>query len=271
MGTILILTHEHDLFDDRHFLVAGLFSRWRSKGHEVVVRAGLRELPPADLAILHVDSTVVARDYIDALSRYPKVVNGATLDVSKRRFSENLVGAFDSWSGPVIVKTNANAGAIPERAHAELARMKGQKAEGPTIVMTGRYPIFPSRAEVPPRLALHPELVVEKFLPERCEDGYASRHWVFFGSAERCNRVTGPHPVVKGRDVLSRSPVPVPDELREWRRRLGFDFGKFDFVLHEGRPVLLDVNRTPTLPATLSAILEKEMEALARGLDGWFE
>ncbi|HVJ92654.1 MAG TPA: hypothetical protein VM580_22795, partial [Labilithrix sp.] len=255
MGTILVLAHEYDLFHERHFLVAGLFPHWRAMGHDVVVRAGLHDLPPADLAILHVDSTIVPEPYVEAIARYPKVVNAGVLDVGKRRFSQNIVGPFDAWSGPVVVKTNANAGGIPERVHAELARQraaKGAAADGPTLVMTGRYPIFPSRAHVPPRLALHPEVVIEKFLPERCESGYASRHWVFFGSAERCNRVTGPHPIVKGRDVTSRSPVEVPSELREWRSRLGFDFGKFDFVLHGGRTILLDVNRTPTLPANLS-------------------
>lgn len=271
MATILVTTHEHDLFEERHFLVAGLFRHFRARGHEVIVRAGVRDLPEADLAILHVDATVVPQRYVDALARYPKVVNGKTLDIGKRTFSENLVGAFDAWKGPVIVKTNANAGAIPERSHAELARAKGQELEpdAPTIVMTGRYPIFPSRADVPPALALHPELVIEKFVPEREGNEYASRHWVFFGSAERCNRYTGPHPVIKGRDVTSRAAVPVPDEIRALRERLGFDFGKFDFVVHDGKPVLLDVNRTPTLPANLTPVLDAEMEALARGVDAF--
>ena len=29
------------------------------------------------------------------------------------------------------------------------------------------------------------------------------------------------------------------------RRELGFDYGRFDYVLHEGEVVLLDVNHTP--------------------------
>jgi len=29
------------------------------------------------------------------------------------------------------------------------------------------------------------------------------------------------------------------------RRKLGFDYGKFDYVVHEGRAHLLDANRTP--------------------------
>ena len=39
----------------------------------------------------------------------------------------------------------------------------------------------------------------------------------------------------------------ITDELRAWRERLRFDFGKFDYVYHGERFVLLDVNRTPVI------------------------
>ena len=32
--------------------------------------------------------------------------------------------------------------------------------------------------------------------------------------------------------------------LEEWRRRLHLDYGKMDYVMHEGCPVLLDANKT---------------------------
>jgi hypothetical protein len=35
--------------------------------------------------------------------------------------------------------------------------------------------------------------------------------------------------------------------MRQRRRELGFDFGKLDFVLRDGKAVLLDANRTPAL------------------------
>jgi hypothetical protein len=132
--------------------------------------------------------------------------------------------------------------------------------------MTERYRIFPSVKDVPPRARLSPDLVIEKFLPERDPRGYATRHWVFFGDRERCNRVVGANPVLKSIDVVEREPAPVPDAIRAWREKLGFDYGKFDFVIHEGRPVLLDVNRTPTIPEKLSAELEAGMAHLAAGL-----
>jgi hypothetical protein len=30
------------------------------------------------------------------------------------------------------------------------------------------------------------------------------------------------------------------------REALGFDYGKFDYVEHDGEPILLDANKTPT-------------------------
>ena len=51
--------------------------------------------------------------------------------------------------------------------------------------------------------------------------------------------------------------------------RLGFDYGKFDFAIHEGVPVLFDVNRTPTLPENLTEALVKANIDLARGLDAF--
>ena len=41
--------------------------------------------------------------------------------------------------------------------------------------------------------------------------------------------------------MMQREPVPIPDEIRAARKRFGFEYGKFDFVLHRGVPVLLDV------------------------------
>ena len=90
-----------------------------------------------------------------------------------------------------------------------------------------------------------PDLVIEKFMPEVEPDGYAARFWSFCGDAERCTRYVSPHPLVKAEDTIRSEKVPVPDEMRALRERLGFDYGKFDFVVHAGKPVLLDANKTP--------------------------
>jgi len=61
-------------------------------------------------------------------------------------------------------------------------------------------------------------------------------------------------------------PVAVPDELRAERSRLGFDYGKFDFVVHEGRAILLDANRTPSAPPP-SPEVDASNVHLAGGID----
>jgi hypothetical protein len=271
MAKILVLAHEYDLYEHRHFLVQELCAHWATAGHEIIVQQGASRAPRADVAILHVDATVIAPEYVEALRDTPVVVNGATLDIGKRAYSDNLVGPFDAYAGPVIVKTNANSGGIPEWLHQSVARERGVSVTEPAARhMVGGYPIFPSLARVPMSLRMDPELVIERFLPERDPRGYACRHYLFFGDRERCSRVVGPHPVVKGAAVFERTLVEVPDEIRAWRRKLGFDYGKIDFVMHDGRPVLIDANRTPTLPkGPVSTAIREGLDVLAEGIDAF--
>jgi hypothetical protein len=51
---------------------------------------------------------------------------------------------------------------------------------------------------------------------------------------------------------MQRERVEVHPEIPELAKRMGFDFGKFDYVMHEGKPVLLDANKTPGARKTAS-------------------
>ena len=46
---------------------------------------------------------------------------------------------------------------------------------------------------------------------------------------------------------------PVPEEVIRLSRKLGLDYGKIEYTLHEGRAAILDVNRTPFGPGTPEA------------------
>lgn len=109
---------------------------------------------------------------------------------------------------------------------------------------------------------------MEKFIPEPEPDGFAARFWLFCGERERCTRHVSPQSLVKGDDTIRREAVPVPDELRALRRKLGFDYGKFDFVMHEGRAVLLDANKTPGRARNLSSFIAAGNANLADGFEG---
>ncbi|RUW22213.1 hypothetical protein EOA34_22030, partial [Mesorhizobium sp. M4B.F.Ca.ET.013.02.1.1] len=97
---------------------------------------------------------------------------------------------------------------------------------------------------------------------------FGARFWLFCGERERCPRHVSPQSLVKGDDTIRREPVPVPDELRALRRELGFDYGKFDFVMHEGRAVLLDANKTPGRARRLSNFVAAGNSNLADGFEG---
>ena len=86
------------------------------------------------------------------------------------------------------------------------------------------------------------------------------------GSRERCTRSITSDKISKASDILRYEPAEVPPEIRLERERLGFDFGKFDFVIYDGEPVLLDANRTPGLATALLPLLKTGAPKLAAGL-----
>jgi hypothetical protein len=249
---IAILTHASDKFESRNYLLGLLVEAWREAGGEIIVLSGTRHPEAADALFLHVDLTVIPDEYLAVAARYPVVINGRVRDISKRNVSANLIGIHDSYAGPVIVKTDRNCGGFPERqsqsalvlrAFRKLQRLLPWTWTG--YLTSDRYPIYPSPGEVP-RLVWHNRLlVVEKFIPEREGNYYATRHWLFLGDHEMSHRVFSINPIVKAANVMDRQyDLPVPDELRRLREELGLDYGKFDYVMVNGKPVLLDVNPT---------------------------
>lgn len=263
MATILVIPYIHDRFRSSHYLLKALFPHWTRLGHVVVIRSDLEHLPAADVVVVHVDRTVVPERYAEALARYPVVVNRGARDISKRTVSRNLLAPRDAWTGPVIVKTDRNARGTSEATH----DVREGLITAP-VILNG-YPIYDHKGLVPGHVWLDRGLVVERFLPEPDPDGFAVRIWTFLGDQERCTRYVGRTPIVKAADFVSRVPCEVPDEIRAERVRLGFDFGKFDFVVHEGRPILLDANATPTLPASISPMLASSNATLALGIEGF--
>jgi hypothetical protein len=269
MARIVLITHVYDNFRDRDFLVRNLAAHWLEAGHEISLVEGLGNWPDGDVAVMHVDLSVVPAAYSEAARRYPVVVNGAAVDVRKRLVSRNLVARNDDWTGPVIIKTDLNFSGIPEKQAAECFRRDGKPADlppGPIVSTTRPYPIHGSPGEVPADVWDNPGFVVERFLPEQDALGYWVRAWVFFGDRERCTRYRGTHPIVKSGTIVAHEPAPVPDELRGERERLGFDYGKFDFVVRDGQALLLDANRTPSAPPPNPEI-EVSNARLAGGLE----
>jgi hypothetical protein len=235
---------------------------WRERGHEVSLAYGIGERPAADLVVPHVDLTRTPPEYVAWLESYPRVLNRGCYDVAKRRISRQLVAPGDGYDGPVILKTDLNYGGRPEEQN---ARRSGSLSASwrarfaPALERLLRrpfafrrtlddYPVFARPQDVPPAAWRNPAFVVERFLPEREGAFYCVRHYAFLGDRFLTTRFRGPAPFVKRPrcEPAGRDFPPAPAVV-EFRRALGLDFGKIDYVEHEGRAHVVDVNRTPSL------------------------
>ena len=215
---------------------------WREDGHEVFTLFGPDEYRPADILFLHVDLSGVPEAYMELASRYPAAVNARVRDIRKSVFSEHLLGPGDDWTGPVIVKSNRNFGGLPE-AQRGVPRLDG-KGLNPPFRSPMEYRLFSRLQEVPPEVFEMPDLVVQRFLPEIEDDLFHTHSYFFLGSWGKCTRHASPNPIVKEETRCASYPAEVAPEILDLRQRMGFDYGKFDYVRHEGRVVLLDVNKT---------------------------
>ena len=238
MKTILIIK---DTRGASH-LVDTLVIAWKRAGYRVVEHFGFSNPPPADLLFLHVDKTILPEEYLQCTASYQTVINGRVTDISRRRYSTILLNSESLHTGPVIVKTNANYGGIPEFVGTGKESFSWER----TSVLNPRsYPIFAGVCDVPAGVWKNPRLVVEKFIPE-FQDGYFYvRYWTFLGEANLTGRIGSRHPIVKfSHCETPDTPVAIPDRLRIVRKNLGLDYGRFDFVVHGDYFYLLDVNKT---------------------------
>ena len=276
---IVILTHRHDSFERLGYTLNELAAIWRDQGIRVTVQAGLGPPLDADVAIQHVDLTAVPRAYQALARQYPQVINGKVTDCSKRRISSQLVRPGDGYDGPVIVKTNRNFGGTMEARRASDGGLVGRaglwaRSRLPwswrAFLPFADYPVFDSPRQVPWMVWQNRDLVVERFVTERRDGFYCLRTWTFFGDRETSILAYSPQRIVKSRNIVRREPVAeVPEEIRRIRRELGFDFGKFDYVIADGKLVLFDANRTPSLGAVSREAYRARAEILAQGIDAF--
>jgi len=261
-----------------HYVVWPMVEAWRAAGHDVDVLLGpdRRAVRRADLVLLHVDRTVVPAAYRRAIRGHPRVLNGGVLDISKRAISRQAVRPGDGWSGAVVVKSDRNAGGIPEvtwpawrRRLSDLRRDTFGIAWCDALP-AAEYRVYERADDVPPRIFRNRNLFVERFVPERDGDLYCLNYYTFFGDREICTRYKAPSPIVKRKAAVSVEEIAVPDAIRAIRRQLGFDYGKFDYVVHDGEIVLLDANRTPAVSRNPDE-QRRQGSLLAPGLEAFLD
>jgi hypothetical protein len=249
-GTISIAHLSADLRNT--YAISAMMKIWIDEGYRVQV--GERYADDADVCVMHLDLTKLDPASMPPRPQGAREINGRVYDISKRAFSTLLLDRGADWDGPVIIKTDLNNFGISER------RKDGRKFISETRRRLARiswrhvralpkryYPILKSISDVPDWVWADTYYIVEKFMPE-CVDGlYCVRGWLFLGSQGYAYRIFSTDPLVKtGAMIKYEYFERAPDEIMEWRERMGFDFGKFDYVECEGRSILLDANRTPS-------------------------
>ena len=259
---ILIVHARDEPFENGLYVARLLRDRWIESGIEVEATDWLAEPAGPDVLVFpHFDLTKTPAPYIEPLNACARVLNRKVTDISKRLISRYLVKSPEEHEGAVIVKSNLNFGGAPEarllarRGGEMLRRIEATRRQPwPVSGLFGKegYPIFAKSSFVPARAWTNPALVIEKFLPEMEGEHYCLRQHIFLGDREINSRSVGTHPLVKSKNVIRRElldAAAVPAEVRELRQSLGFEYGKFDYVIHEGQAIVFDVSRTPTYDA----------------------
>lgn len=271
---VAILVHQQHEFPPTGSLLAELATFWQEAGIRVTVLRGPASRIDADAIVLHVSQTVTPPAYRRFVQQYPVVINGRVTDISKRRVSRDLLRRPNDYGGPVMVKTDRNYGGDIEstlvrddgglRRYAHALRNRLPWSWRSTL---DSYPVFASADQVPMAVWFNPDLVVERFMPERRDEFYCVRTWLFLGDQDRVALFYGRDPIVKSHTIIGRERLhDVPADLRQMRRDLGFDFGKFDYAIVDGRTVLYDANRTPALGAVSREECLPWLRTMANGI-----
>lgn len=264
----VLLLAEDRRFESTPYLLTRLVRVWRDDGIEVEVVRGVDGITAADVVIPHFDVTETPAAYHAALTRQPLALNARLVTIAKSSYSAILVGEDDPYAGPVIVKTDRNYGGLPElrlrlasaplpawivaRIASGLRRLRATPVVWREVetLSPDEYPVYASRCEIPPGVFDNPHLVVERFLPEIEGEDYCVRYLYCLGDREIGIRLRSKAKVVKAAGAHHCEVLPtIPEELRAIRRRLGFDYGKLDYVIVDDAVILLDVNRTPVVSA----------------------
>ncbi|MEM8883811.1 MAG: hypothetical protein AAGD14_07080 [Planctomycetota bacterium] len=284
---IAVLLHENDEGRGHPaWTIHWLARAWEEKGHVVEWHKGPAQLASADLVVPHVDLTVLPERYVGALRAHPCVVNRNVVDISKSTFSDLGVRRGERVEGPVILKTELNCGGEPER------RLEGRPLREHHLLrsfrfLAGRddpksgfhpwrrlrsdhYPVFDSIDDVPASVWKYPDYRVERFMPERDGELFATRSYLFAGSEEYAVRNRSRRSVVKAAGIVDRTEIEPDPEVRARREKLGFDFGKFDYVMVDGSMHLFDLNRTPTFSTNFGSD-DRQMKLARRMAAGMLE
>ena len=273
---IAVLFHRRE-HNPRRFVLDQLAEHWRKDGFEVIYLFGCQTYVPADILFLHVDLSVVPETYVNFSKRYPLVINGRLRDIRKSRFSAIKLSETSEWEGPVIVKSDLNYAGGPEhraarwpfedrwpligRARSKLLKRLNRR---PPFKHPSEYRLYDSPQNVPIEVFRDNSIIVEQFLPEIENGLYHTRCCQVLGTRRICTRFASTEFVVKGQSSCAMQEVEPHPMVEEWQETYNIDYGKLDYVIYAGEPILLDINKT--IGATGRLRDTPETQALRREL-----
>jgi hypothetical protein len=244
-------------FRVKKYAISTYINTWENDGHEVNILFGTEKYVPADICIIHVDLSVVPENYLEFAKRYPRVINSTVENIQKTSISKNIVTAQDDYCGSVIVKSNNNYGGWPEllltRNIPLMLRKKfwAKVRKSPACISSSsEYTVFESKNDVPLAIFSNPELIVEKFKPEKINGLFYTNVYVFLGESHLFFREAATDPIVKFNSIVTSEITAADTAVIDVRRSLGIDYGKIDYCYHQGELVIFDVNKTPGVGAT---------------------
>ena len=272
---IAILFHENERGRRlERYYITHLAKHWGEDGHEVEMVFG-PEFVPADIAIVHVNLSVVPEPYLEAAARYPVSVNGRVGDIRKTTVSGNLVRAGDGYDGPAIVKANLNYGGRPERTLAahppgrlrrRLSRLGSHLSGRVHMGSQDEYRVYDSATEVPASCFKDDKVVVERFLPERDGEHYVIHNCHFLGDRVTGSCLWSTDPIITQQNIARSEREDSHPGIVAMREQMGFDYGKFDYVIHDGEAILIDANKTTGAEDTTEPRKLERRRFMAEGL-----
>lgn len=271
---IAILFHEADRGRVHLYAVSGLAEIWRRDGHTVTYIFGVRKFIPADLILVHVDLSVVPEEYTLFAQQYPIVLNDKPRDIRKSKFSRHLLSPDDDYSGQVFIKADLNYAGIPEEVRLKRKhyfRSLLRILNIPFFQTPADYLVLKSLQDVPLQWFERRDMIVQRFCPEFEEGLYHVRLYQFLGDRHTCTRVSSPRPVVNDLSSVRSVSIEVHPEIEKIRYELKFDYGKFDYVIHNGEPVLLDINKTTGAVRKLTPEIAAMRRHRAEGIYSYFQ
>lgn len=268
---IVVIQHEKDFEGEQGvYFIEVIAGCWREAGHEVLFINGLQKNVEADLAIMHVNLSVVPDEYVRYAMQFPVTLNLNITDIRKRTISQHLVEPNDDYDGEVIVKTDNNCGGIPEakiynqalpkrRSVMRFAKKFVRKTRNAGIKLnmintdSRRYVeteyresfrLFKHKDRVPKYIWRDQDWIVEQFLPEIEDSQYVIRNAYFLGDKMICFKTYSSDPIVKEEKEVRSKRIDMPQKIIHLRNKFGLDYGKIDFLMHNEEPVLLDIGKT---------------------------